>query len=425
MKKAVRTCIICILALALLAGCGRMRGPDNIIDLLSSPRLSKNESRIVSAITDGLGQEIVLKYPKRNTKSSPILMTDLDADGKDEAVVLYSSPNLGANVRMAVLRSTEDGWRMIYDTEGYGTEIYDFSVADFTNDVSRQLMVGYTFSDFAEKMLTVYRIKDGVPSQMRTYSCQDYTVRDVTGDGISDLVYAGVNANNQNTQIKLMSCDGTRDSRIEEKFSYTISMPNSRVTGLGFTRTELSETGAFLVDYYDTYKRTYTQAFAWNGGDIAEILPSNVVQKIWAEDYPLYSRDVDRDGSLETPTIIESELAGDDSLRFMEWTDFVREQPKRKMYGVCDVTGGIYYPIPDEWQDLVRIERNEDGSWSVIAADNDRQLIRYEMLPHGEAESGENGVIVTQGLVRTRITFDSTVNTIQRNYISTRFFRLR
>ena len=91
----------------LLAGCSRLSSPENVIDLLSSPRLSKNESMIVAAITDSLGRDIVLKYPRRNSGTLPVTMLDIDSDGTEEAIVMYSAPNLGANVRMAVLRQAE------------------------------------------------------------------------------------------------------------------------------------------------------------------------------------------------------------------------------------------------------------------------------------------------------------------------------
>ena len=52
-----------LLAVFMFTGCDGFANKDNIMNLLSSPKLSQRENRIVSCIKDYLGQDVILKYP--------------------------------------------------------------------------------------------------------------------------------------------------------------------------------------------------------------------------------------------------------------------------------------------------------------------------------------------------------------------------
>ena len=119
-----------LLAVLTFTGCSGLADKDNIINLLSSPKLSQRESEVVAVIKEHLGQDVILKYPKQGNNISPVQLVDLSSDGTEEAVVLYTAPNTGNNVRVAVLSQNENGWQLEYDAEGYGTEIYKIVFAD-------------------------------------------------------------------------------------------------------------------------------------------------------------------------------------------------------------------------------------------------------------------------------------------------------
>ncbi|MBQ3394636.1 MAG: hypothetical protein IJG64_05725 [Oscillospiraceae bacterium] len=423
MKKRIAFTAALAALMTFLSSCTRFSSADNIMELLSSPKLSKNESRIVQAISDHLDRDIFLRYPKRETRPSPVQLVDLNGDGTNEAVALYSCPSLGGNARIAVLTANGEEWTVFRDNEGLGSEFYDIAFEPLEKDRDRKIIVSYTFSDYGEKILTIYSLSDEGSLDTDAFNCQGYIVRDITGDGVSDIVYAGVNANNQYTRLNII----TNDPSIREDavLSWEIPIPNSRVTNIAYTRTDYSPLGAIIIDYYDTFRMVYTQAFSRDENGLVERMPNNLVQKVWRADYPLSGRDVDRDGYVETPTVIDTELARDSDVCFMEWTNFMKEEPVRKLFGVCDIANGIYYRLPEEWQDLVYVQRDDNGHLCVRRVDTDEEIIRFEILPPGEADAGENEVIVTKGMMRTRLSFDPSVSTIQKNYISTRFFSIK
>ena len=76
-----------ILSILMLTGCA-VADKNDIMNLLSSPQLSKRESRIVASLNEYLQSKILLKYPKRGNSISPVQIVDLNGDGKKQAVVL-------------------------------------------------------------------------------------------------------------------------------------------------------------------------------------------------------------------------------------------------------------------------------------------------------------------------------------------------
>ena len=80
-----------LIAMLTLTGCSGIADKDNIIDLLSSPKLSRRENAIVECITEHLGEDIILKYPKHGSNISPVQVVDLESDGSEEAVTAFAA----------------------------------------------------------------------------------------------------------------------------------------------------------------------------------------------------------------------------------------------------------------------------------------------------------------------------------------------
>ncbi len=408
-----------LLALLTLTGCSDFADKDNIINLLSSPKLSQRESEIVSTIKQHLGQEIILKYPKQGSNISPVQLEDFSSDGSEEAVVLYTAPNIGNNVRIAVLSQNENGWNIEYDAEGYGSEVYKIVFAPLGAEGEKQIVVGYTYSDSSEKFLAVYSTKDGKIENIQYQLCQEFLVEDITGDGLGDIILASLNADNKHTQLRLLSNDGT--SMLATLAVKQLSVPNARVTSIAVSQTDFSRQKAIVVDYTDTYFRVYTQRAYYEDYNFITVLSPDVVQKRWVYEYGINSTDVDMDGYMETPTIILSEAEQPENLKFMEWTNFLSEQPTRKYYGVCEAKTGLYFPLPDEWQNLIALKYGEnENNWQVVTSTDQQIIVDFMLLPTGYSEElQENQIVVNAGALQVKVSFDESVAPEQRQYIAT------
>lgn len=407
-----------LLAMLMFTGCDGFANKDNIMNLLASPKLSQRESRIVTSIKEHLDQDIILKYPKQGSNISPVQTVDLSDDGSEEAVVLYTAPGMGGNVRIAVLSQNGDDWQLDYEGEGLGSEVHSISFANLLRSTDKQIIVGYTFSDNSEKFLSMYFTQQGQVADIQYQTCQDYMVADVTGDRVQDIVLAGVNADNQHTQLRVLS--SFDNNVLTPIVSKQISVPNARVTNIALSKNDFSDRAAVVVDYTDSYFRVYTQAMYFSDYKLNTILKRDQVQKRWVYDYSLDSMDVDADGYLETPTVINTGNTMPENLKFMEWTCFMTQQPVRKYYGFCEAETGVYFGLPDRWQNYVVMAYGEDrNTWLVKQTSDDKTIVAFQLLSAGyDDQLADNQIIVSTGTLQIKITFDSSVPSDQRSYIA-------
>ncbi|MGN0586792.1 MAG: hypothetical protein ACI4JF_05840, partial [Oscillospiraceae bacterium] len=68
------------LSVSMLSGCIPGGG---IESLLYPPELSEEQEEIFSALTDSVGDNISLQYPKGGSNRSPVVIWDIDGDGTD------------------------------------------------------------------------------------------------------------------------------------------------------------------------------------------------------------------------------------------------------------------------------------------------------------------------------------------------------
>ena len=409
--------LLLLLLPLVLTGCVSTANRNNILNLLSSPRLSERESRIMASLSEYSGQEIKLKYPKKGENISPVQIVDLDGDGTDEAVVLYNNPADGTTACMALLDRTGDKWVVTETFDGWGSEVYRVDFRQLKKTEGSQIIVGYTFADDSEIILSVYFLESGRVDNVYTQTCQEYVTHDVTGDKIDDIVLAGINAPGQATQLKVFSAHN------RESFDILASRPiearNVDVTNISFSSSDYSPSEVILLDYEDRYHRVYTEAVYYSDYELIQVLHPDVVQKIWYFEYGLNSRDVNGDGWVETPTIIDDGKPFGHSLKHMEWTCFLRENPQRMYYGVCHAENGVFFPLPDEWMGNISLDADEDGrKWRVIRTADDDVLVTFRLVSPSEKEKSEGTVTVSKGTVQVKITFHRDVSLLQREYIS-------
>ena len=402
----------------MMTGCSGIASRSNILSLLSSPQLSRRESRIITAVSRNVDSDIRLKYPRSGDNISPVQTVDLNGDGKEEAVVLYTAENTGSNVRIAILAESSDGWSVVYDKEGYGSSVYRINYADLSGNGDICIMVGYTFSDGSEKILSLYHTTGTEVTGENTYTCQDYVTHDITGDGKADLITAGVNADNQRTQLRVLSCHYS--DYLTSLSSRQINVRNATVTGISFSKSDFSDKEVILVDYRDAYHRIYSEALNLDDYNLDSVMSSDVVQKIWNFGYSLNSRDIDEDGFYETPTVIDDGNPYSFNLKQMEWTCFLLNEPVRKSYGVCDADSGVYFPLPSEWQGLISLINGEkDGLWTVMRTSSGRPLVSFHTVQAGEdRETEENEIIAEKGTLQVKISFAREVSAEQREFIA-------
>ncbi len=376
--------IISLVIMALfLTGCSINANSDNIIELLSSPKLSENESEIVSAITSYTQADVVLKYLKEGDNISPIQYIDINADSQEEAIVFYVAPSSSGYVRMAVLSDDDGVWSVVDDLEGFGSEVLNVSNIQFDKSKGNQLLVTYTFSNTLEKMVTVYYYEDGHFENSYSQLCQSYIVSDVTRDGNVDLIIGQPNLENRLPSIQLISLN--QELEIDVIAEYPLDVLNADIQSIKLSKTQKSSTPAILIDYKDNQNVIHTQAISYQNREFISVMDEGTIQKIWEFDYPLTSLDIDDDNYLETATVIKADEV--ETLDYMEWTGFLTNPIQRKLFGVVDGNNQIFISLPEEWQGYTFLTQISAVEWSVSKLENIEELSADEEPQEGVISS--------------------------------------
>ncbi len=154
-------CLCCALLAFFLPGCSIGVNVDN---MLTPPKLSEAQEQIYQALKDTTGSAISLKYPKSGSYLSSFIVTDIDGDGLDEAIVFYEKTgvaNAGSGLRINVLDSIDGVWRSVCDRSAEGTEIEKVVISRLGSNDRMNLIVGCSTANQSEKFVSVYSYEDG------------------------------------------------------------------------------------------------------------------------------------------------------------------------------------------------------------------------------------------------------------------------
>ena len=418
----MRRIIFMLCLLFALSGCSGFMGKSNITNLLAAPKLSQTESEIVKAIDNHIGENITIKYSTSQGYASPVQLIDIDGDEIDEAIVFYYAPNKGANIRIALLSFEEGEWNIVFDKEGLGSDIFYFGTEKFKSLPTKQILVGYLATNMDENFFVTYFTDYSVKIDDYVESCQDVVVGDINYDNYSEVILTN---NTKDGKVRLRALEWTDENSFKIVGTCSLKVYNIEVTQL-LLGTSGDGERVLYVDYRDDYNQMHTEGILFrDGGKMNEAFTKSVISRHWEYTKALNCVDIDGDGTIETPSVIQEERTdAPDVLKTVEWTDYVRTEPLRKYIGIYDTQGALFVAIPDSWQNNVYSRYSSDG-WYIYAVsdeetENDNPLVAVTQVdsPNG-VETGAYSYIVYKDAKVWHIAFDRTVDLSEIQYVIT------
>ena len=205
-------------AVMLLSGCTFSTSIDG---LLSPPKLSLEQEQIYDALRRAAGSSISLKYPKTGGYLSAFIVSDIDGDGEDEALVFYEK-NLLRNeenaLRLNVLDQIEGSWRSVYDLAAGGAEVEEVMISRLGSNSRTNIIVGYSMVNQGERVLSVYDYRQGELTETLNSSYSLADVCDLDRNGENELLIVCGQALSQSARAMtyVLSQDGSYyESRVE------------------------------------------------------------------------------------------------------------------------------------------------------------------------------------------------------------------
>ncbi|MDE6707785.1 MAG: hypothetical protein K2K06_07100 [Oscillospiraceae bacterium] len=166
----------------------------NVDTMLTPPKLSGEQEQIYQALQETVGTGIRLKYPKSGSYLSAFIISDIDADESDEAIVFYEKNNMPATesgLRINILDKIDNHWQSICDREAEGSEIEKVVISKLGNSEKMNLIVGYSTANQSEKYISVYAYENHYLEQTLKHSYALFDIAQTDKDENPDLILLG------------------------------------------------------------------------------------------------------------------------------------------------------------------------------------------------------------------------------------------
>ena len=371
--KALFALMLCFV----LGGCSLF---SPVRELLAVPSFSAQNEALKRAFESDYGKNVQYKSPISGEFLSAFVVTDLDADGADEAMVFFLPDAFTTTVHVGMMDYLDGAWQRTGELEGGGSDVYSVETIDLDADGSQEVILCWSTLE-SGRVMSVYGCTTE-PFTLLRLSENAYTAKlaaDLDGDGSIEIF-----------TTNLISAGGsqTAQARVLHKTESGISVLDkceldSKVSGYGELFLQRTDFGSVL--YADAFKgesQMITEVICWDARTAtmtAPFLDSETLtnEKTWRSS-SVPCRDVDADGVPEIPcqreTLDRSEFwHGEDRLdRRMyvtQWCAFRDGELVTKLESL--VCGAKWmFVIPDAWHGRFTVRIDEDADkWNFYETD--------------------------------------------------------
>lgn len=348
----------------------------SVDELLNAPNIADEQAAIRQALIESTGKSVTLAYPRSGDYRSAFVITDIDADGGEEALVFYtpSGSNNEQNVRLSVLDKDDDGsWHAMYELAGGGTSVDTVMIADYGG--AADIIIGYGTQAYDESVVSIYRYTRGSLASIfdGTYTAID--MLDIDSCGTEEIVII-----KKVGTLVTVSVIKTYDGLAYDTKERTLSSGAASLAGYTFGKL-YDDVNALFLDIADENGALVTETlFMTPAGIVSPTSNRPELLDMTKRPSGYLSQDYDSDGIVEIPVLspfLGYHDAGSESEYMTIWlgydpvsSDFIQES--RTYYSPSD---GYVFKIPNRWINFVTVYRDSET--------NEATFVKYD----SEAES--------------------------------------
>lgn len=348
LKRAVLAAVLT--GAMLLCGCSFGASIDT---LLVPPSLGMEQEQIYQALQNAVGKDIKLQYPKTGDYLSAFILSDLDGDGENEALVFYAKMGLSAaenNLRMNVLDKRGDTWSSVCDVPAEGAEIERVIISPIGTYTDAQIVIGYSIVDQSDKGLVVYDYENGGLVQNFTATYSLFDIHDLDGDGSQELLVLQVDSAATGAKAAVYVPNEAK------QFRKTQLSLRSSCTGFSQVLYATRDDGSAVVyaDMLTGVTTMQTELFSFDGTKLSHVLDDESSASETTRSVGCLTLDIDGDGTPEIPvqTVFpgyEGNVA-DQNIRLTRWMTIGADRLEEKYRGYYSVSEGYAFMLPKGWQ---------------------------------------------------------------------------
>lgn len=357
------------LSAVMLSGCA---ASGSIESLLSPPMLYSGQAEVYDALTESVGRDIKLQYPRAGAYRSSFIIEDIDGDGDSEAVVFYrrgEKAEESGDLRINILdRDSAGSWRSAYDLAGTGTGIDRVVISELSGSGRTSLIIGYTGVSSADKSLKAY-VYDGktlTNTFSDNYSSFFITDMDKNGGNELSIIHPNNEYTGKQAYYSLVLDSGTR---LYESSTVLLNEKTSDFVNIasGYVGTD---TPAVYIDGLSGGQLS-TEIIYCIRGILRNPLYLSGSEGIKDTLRPsgFSSTDIDLDGVIEIPTLGYFPGYTQDSrdaVRITNWNIMDSFAITKKYASYYSASDGYCFMIPSRWDGVVTVKRDDKTGDAVF-----------------------------------------------------------
>ncbi len=396
MNRKTGFAAILLAAALLLSGC-MMQTVDQMYQI---PKRSAEFYDLQLAIDAAMGQREYCA-PLSGENPQTVQMADLDGDGEEE-YLLYAKSVGEKPLQILIFSRVEDGFALQETLESHGSAFELVEYVDMDGKPGVELVVGRQVSDQVLRSLSVYSFSDGTTKQLMSINYSKFVTSDLNQDGLTELmVIAPDSVEGNNAVATIYSCAEGQMSRSRE---VNLSSTVDHIKRIMVSRLHGGHPAVYVASSVEE-SAVITDVFAMRDGEFANVSLSNEsgtsVQTM--RNYYVYADDIDDDGVLELPNLINmipyiQNSIGNQQYLIRWYAMDLSGGEVDKMYTFHDLAAGWYLVLNDAWASRVTVSqtggkysfylwRTSVSDWDSMLAD---KLITIEVMTGTDREEQAN-----------------------------------
>ena len=357
-KKYVLAAILLLLA-SLLASCGY----STVEEMYRIPKRSQEYTFLQSTIEQAMtGLEFA--SPTMGDNQQTVQAADLDGDGKTEYLV-FARDSSDKPLKVLIFHETEDEKYFLMERlEMNGSSFEQVIYADMDGCPGTELIIGRRLTNQVMRIAAVYSFADGQGEQQINTIYSKFLTADLTRDGKQELIVIREGDTDVSAGSAVVFRWGNSD--VERTREIRLSQRVEQIKRLKVSRLESGDPAVYISSTIND-SAIVTDVLVMQGTDFVNLNSTGkLAYSVQAlRNYFLYMNDVDEDGVMELPSLMEMRPVKPEeqgrSQQMVYWYSIDMDGKEiPKMYTFHNVENGWYLllDVPAEVARRIAVERD-------------------------------------------------------------------
>lgn len=308
MLRNFKIWIVLGIAILLLTGCN-MTTVDKMYCLPDRSQAHDDLQKVMNEAVSGFEYSAPVAGENRQI----VQMSDLDGDGQEE-YLLFAKGGTEKPLRIFIFTHDDGHYRLVNTIESGGSAFDQVEYVRMNDRPGYELVVGCQVSDQVLGNLSVYTMSDGQMELAMSSSYTKFRCTDLTGNGLSELfILRPGQTDSDNGIAELYSMDS---GSVERSAQISMSRPADKIKRIMLSKLDDGAPAVYVASDVDN-SAIITDVFALVDDNFTNVSFSSEsgtsVQTL--RNYYVYADDIDGDGVLELPSLVNAEITTDNTAK--------------------------------------------------------------------------------------------------------------